>query len=212
MVLRFTRARTQLSRSPDPDPERQLLVDLRLAGAEVGTVWELAATDWYPIPVLRVLIDHLARAEDPYIIRGIAQALKVRCGGRRAYVALVAKLTALRRRGDLDDRNLAEVLGHAVARHAERWDLEELLEYVRDPAFGAARIPLLNRVASWKQPSVIPDIMALISDIELRPTVICVLGRLQAKEALPCIRALLSAPDVHARGAAQRALRRFGPE
>ncbi len=189
------------------EAERDLVADLRAAGADVQTVWELSAATWYPSAVVDVLIEHLARADDPYVVRGIAGALTVPCAGKRAYVALLAKLDSVRVSGGLDDLKLAYALGTGIARHARIHDLDELLTYIRDPAFGPARLPLLNRVVSWNMPSIGAALLPLISDAELRPTVVRALGRLRVRAAEPCIETLLSAPDASERAVAQRALR-----
>jgi hypothetical protein len=211
MDVRFARASAERT-LPTPhltDAERRLVEDLRAAGADVRTVWELAAATWYPSTVVDVLIEHLARVDDPYVVRGIAGALTVPCAGKRAYVALIAKLIAVCRSGSLSDLKLAYALGTGIARQARLHDLDELLTYIRDPAFGPARIPLLNRVASWNMPSTGAALMPLLADAELRPTVIRALGRLRVRAALPCIETLLSATDAGERAAAQRALRDF---
>jgi hypothetical protein len=185
------------------------VADLRDAGVDVRTVWELAASRWYPAAAVEVLAEHLARAQDRYLIRTIARALAAPHAGRRAYVELVAKLEALRGSNDLDEGELAEAIGRGIARHARRWDLDELLRLVRDPDYGAARVPLLDRIASFKVPGIEPDLIALLSDQQLRPFAVSLLGRMRVAEALPCIRALLTTGDARERTAAERALRFF---
>jgi hypothetical protein len=207
------------ARAPDPDrggarllafdPERRVVADLNDAGVTVRTVWELAAARWYPAAAVTVLAEHLARTQDRYLIRTLARALAAPHAGRRAYVELVAKLESLRGSNDLAEGELAEALGRGIARHARRWDLEELLRFVRDAEYGAARIPLLERIAGWRMPGIEPDLLALLSDQQLRPSAVGLLGRMRVTEALPCIRALLTGGDARERGAAQRALRFF---
>lgn len=215
MLLRQPRAELLVFRArtnPSPrygDPERALVADLRAAGADVRTVWELAAAKWYPVAVADVLVSHLRRTSDPYVVRGIARALTAPFAPARAYAALLAKLASLRKCGALKDPDVARALGAAIAKHARPRDFEELFACVRDPACEEARIPLLYRILGWNIACVAPKLMPLLADAQLRPTIVRALGRLRYEPALPCIETLLSSPDATERGAAQRALRDF---
>lgn len=125
--------------------EVDLVDDLRRAGTEVDSVWDLVNTAApYPSAV-PVLFAHLARAHPPAIREGIARALAVpEARSRRAELVRAYR--------DETEPRAKDGLAVAVAATCGGDGIDEVIALVGDAGQGASRVLLIRALARSKEP------------------------------------------------------------
>lgn len=120
--------------------EAPLVAELREAGFDVESAWDLVNTSTPYPAALPILSDHLERPYPDRVREGIARALAVRDAGV-AWQTL-ARLYA-REAAGTDTKG-----GIAVALAASAGDevIDELIALARDPVHGSSRLLLLGRL------------------------------------------------------------------
>lgn len=117
--------------------EAPVVRDLRAAGVDVESVWDLVNTaDPYPVAI-PVLLEHLERDYPPIVTEGIARALAVR-EARPAWDAIARRFRQESRERAKDG------LAVALAAIAVDNNIEELKGLILDPLQGPSRGLLLG--------------------------------------------------------------------
>lgn len=126
--------------------EAPLVEELRGAGFEVESAWDLVNTSTPYPAALPILLEHLGRPYPDRVREGIARALAVR-DARFGWVTLVRLYRAEPVGSDAQG-------GLAVALAAASDDdvIDELISLARDPAHGESRILLLRGLKRSRAP------------------------------------------------------------
>ncbi len=132
--------------------EVPIVADLRLAGVEVSSVWDLVNTaEPYP-SALPVLLEHLERGGYPdRVMEGLGRALAV-----KPAVVWWDRLCAVYRRSDGPEES--EGLAVALAASATPAQLDSLIALIHEEARGESRVHLVRpilRVGGAKGRSVL---------------------------------------------------------
>jgi hypothetical protein len=142
--------------------ERPLLDDLAAAGFSVESVWDLVNSPGTYKAALPVLLSHLTRAYSPRMREGIARALAVKDARAIAWDSLLAML-----RSHQVPRPSADGIFVALSAMAQPKDVETLIELIRDPSLGGARIFLVRNLMRSKAPEARTTLLSLQTDPEL---------------------------------------------
>jgi hypothetical protein len=119
--------------------QRPLLHELRAAGYEIDSVWDLVNTSTPYPAALPILLDHLQRAYPNRVRDGIARALAVRPASFGWPI-----LANEYRNASASDIDVKQGLAAALAETATRDTEDELIELIRDPVHGESRLILLT--------------------------------------------------------------------
>jgi hypothetical protein len=129
--------------------QAKLLADLKDAGVQVVSVWDLVNTaDKYPAAI-PVLLRHLAVPYSKRIKEGIVRALTVDYAGSDVLCELIRQF---REQTDDSANSLKWVLGNAISQAAKPGDAETVIGLAIDPAHGEARDMITQRL-----PRVVKD-------------------------------------------------------
>ncbi len=121
--------------------EAPLIEDLRAAGFEVESAWDLVNTaEPYP-EALPILLEHLARDYPDRLREGMARAMAVGPDGRFAWDRLVQLY-----REEPVDTNAKDGLAVALSAIADRKLIDELIGLARDEKMGDSRILMFEEL------------------------------------------------------------------
>jgi hypothetical protein len=129
------------------EAEAPLVEELRAAGLEVDSAWDLVnRREPYP-EALPVLVEHLHRPYPDRVREGIARALAVPGDAKFAWESLATLY-------EREDQGTDTKAGLAVALAAVADDdvVQELIALARDPANGESRVLLLRGLARSRDP------------------------------------------------------------
>jgi hypothetical protein len=121
-----------------------LLSELKSAGINIQSVWDLVNTaDKYPAAI-PILLRHLTLPYSKRIKEGIIRALTVRYAGPDVLRELIRQFCA-----ETDDRpnSIKWVLGNAISEVATPADAETVIALATDPTHGDARHMIAQRLA-----------------------------------------------------------------
>jgi hypothetical protein len=134
--------------------------ELRAAGVQVSSVWDLVNIEApYPLAI-PVLADHLCKPHHPRIREGIVRALAV----PEAHRMWPQLLDAFKRE---EDENMKLALAIAVGGASGTEDTEQLTELVHDEELGTHRVPLIWGLAKSRDPRATEVLRALRDHPEL---------------------------------------------
>jgi len=141
--------------------EAPLVEDLRRAGFEVNSAWDLVNTD-APYPkALPILLEHLERPYPDRVLEGIARALAVPDAKFGWDV-----LTRLYREQDRET-DAKDGLAVAIAGASDDEVLDDVIALVRDPRHGKSRLLLLSALERSRDQRV----RAVLEELEADPEV-----------------------------------------
>jgi hypothetical protein len=156
--------------------ERPLVEELRAAGFEVESAWDLVNTaDPYP-EALPILLNHLPRAYPGAVREGIARALAV----PEAKFGWGAIKMLYR---DEQDKRAKDGMAVALGAIADDEVLGDLIALVRDPRHGTSRLLLLRALERSHDPRARATLMELGTDPELKKEIQVILRRRKRKTA-----------------------------
>jgi len=118
--------------------EAPLVEELRVAGFEVGSAWDLVNTSTPYPAALPILLEHLGRPYPDRVREGIARALAVGRDARFGWETLVRLY-----RDEPAGNDAKDGLAAALAAVSDDDVVDELVSLARDPAHGESRILLL---------------------------------------------------------------------
>lgn len=137
--------------------EMPLIADLRAAGYDVTSVWDLVNSSRNYAEAIPLLLSHLARSYSSSIREGIARAL-----GAASVIDHWAEL--LDRYKSEDDPRVKDGLAAALAAIADDSEIDSVLALVRDPTNGPSRLLLLRALARSRTLEARETLLALRSE------------------------------------------------
>lgn len=152
--------------------EAPLVEELRAAGFDVQSAWDLVHTPGSYPKAVPILLAHLPRAYPPAVREGIARALAVPETLRLGW-SIVTKLYR-------EEQNQRVKIGMAaaVAAAADESVTEEVVDLVCDPVHGGSRVLLLRVLERSPDPRVRGILRGLADDPDLHEEMKVVLRRL----------------------------------
>lgn len=154
--------------------EAPLVDELRAAGYQVESAWDLVNTAVRYPTALPILLDHLQRPYPPAVREGIARALAVR-EARFGWEILVRLF-----REEQEER-VSDGLACAIAEAADDDVIGDVIELVRDPRH-TGRVLLLSALERSADPRARATLMDLGTDPELKKEIQVILRRLQRRK------------------------------
>ncbi len=152
--------------------EEPVVAELRAAGCDVESVWDLVNTGGTYTQALPVLLKHLTRPYPPPILAGIARALAVPESGHGWQ--LLTTLFA-----EQDNEQVKDGLAVAIAKAAADAVIDDVIALVRDPRHGPSRLLLLSALARSRLPQARAALFELQEDSVLAKEIRVILRRLE---------------------------------
>jgi len=154
--------------------ENPLVEDLRAAGFNVNSAWDLVNTSTPYPAALPILLGHLPRDYPDAVREGIARALATPVArfGWGTFVEMFRRETSKRARSGL---------AVAIAATADDTVLEELIALASDRAYGPSRLLLLRALERSRDARARTALEGLASDPELTKEVAVILKRVAAR-------------------------------
>jgi len=162
------RRASELRRAEEP-----LVKDLRAAGHDVESVWDLVNSPRPYLAAVPVLVNHLAHAYPGPIREGIARALAIP-EAKTAWNLL----TRLFR--DERDERARDGLAVAMAAASDDDVVHDVITFARDPRYGPSRLLLLSALERSSDRRARATLMELGTDPELKKEIRFILRRLKA--------------------------------
>lgn len=174
-VARRTREDAEMQRLEDEDRrvEAPLVAELRAAGFEVESAWDLVNTPGSYPKAIPILLAHLARPYPAAVREGIARALAVP-------ETKAAGWAVLRRsyRKEQEEQP-KDGLAVAIAAAADEDVIGDVIALARDVRNGPSRLLLLGALERSKDPRARAALMSLGTDQELAEEIQVILRRLE---------------------------------
>ena len=117
--------------------EAPLVKDLREAGLAINSVWDLVNSPGLHAPPLSMLLEHLQRPYPDAVRDGIARAMAV----PEAKFAWHTLFTLYQ---EIGEPRTKDGLAVALSAIADRQNIDEVVQLIRDPRHGRSRILLLS--------------------------------------------------------------------
>jgi len=182
-----------------------LIEDLRNAGFNIESHWDLVNTNSSYEAAVPILLKHLPR---PYHLKtkeGIVRALTVKEAVGRATPLLIAEYEQTPK----EEENLRWLIGNAVSVTISRHDIDAVVSIVSEQSNGTSRemfVVALGKVTSDKAEDVL---IKLLDDDEVVAHALEALGRMKSKKAREKISALTNDPRSLVKREAQKALKKL---
>ena len=138
--------------------EAPLIAELRAAGFEVESAWDLVNTSTPYPKALPILLEHLERSYPDRVREGIARALAVR-DAKFGWRRLVRLYRAEEARTDAKSG-----LAVALAASADDEVIDEVISLAREPVHGESRILLLRALKRSRAPHAHAALEAFTDD------------------------------------------------
>ena len=158
--------------------EAPLVEELRAAGRQVNSAWDLVNTPGTYPEVIPILLAHVSRPYPAAVREGIARALAVRessCGW--------GLLSQLYRQESVE--RVKDGLAVALAAASNDELLGELIELARDRANGPSRLLLLRGLDRTKDPRGLETLTYLAEDPDLEQEIAVILRRRSKRSGKP---------------------------
>ena len=155
--------------------EAPLVRDLRVAGVEVGSVWDLVNAKNIYAQSLPILLKHLQQPYPDAIRDGIARSMAVP-GAKFAWPLLV------RLYKQEQEERTKDGLAVALSNIADDEVIGDLIALAREPQHGASRILLLDALRRSRLPQARQALMEFGSDPLLQKEAQRILRRLKSAE------------------------------
>lgn len=152
--------------------EAPLVDELRAAGYDVESAWDLVNTPGSYPPALPILLAHLPRPYPDEIRDGIARALAV----RETKAVGWDELTWMYRDEQQESRTKGG-LAVAIAAAADREVIGDVIDLVRDRRHGSSRLLLLRALTRSKDPRARETLVDLKDDPDLVKEIEVILRR-----------------------------------
>lgn len=163
-------ARRRIRELADRRASAPLLADLRSAGYEVSSVWDLVNIDEAYPDALPVLVQHLNGPYPPDVREGIARALAVR---RAIFAWDTIRDAYLSER----EKNVKGGLAVALGGMVDREHLPELIQLLSDTRNGPSRLHMLRGLQRLRDARAASTLEALASDADLHKQIAIILHR-----------------------------------
>lgn len=166
--------------------EAPLVEELRAAGFQVQSAWDLVNTPGSYPRALPILLAHLPRPYPAPVREGIARALAVRETKALAWDVLTGLFVKE------PEKCVRDGLAVAISAAADDEVLEDVIALAREPRHGASRVLLLWALERSKAPQARAALMELGSDPELTKEVDAIFRRFERAERRRASRARAS--------------------
>jgi hypothetical protein len=146
------------------DAEAAILADLRSAGVDVRTVWDLVNAKEDDPRAVPVLLRHLDGDYPRNVLVGIARALATP-HAKAAWSTLLSRFATT---SALDEPELKDALACALAATAGDDQLSEVVGLIKNAIHGEARLFLLRLLARKDRPDLLDVLIWARDDVELK--------------------------------------------
>lgn len=186
------------------EDEKPLVEDLKKAGLNITSSWDLVNTTSSYKPAIPILLEHLSK---PYHLKnkeGIVRALAVKEAIGKAGPVLIAEYNRTLK----DNTLLRWAIGNTIYTTITENDVESILSIVQDKTNGMSRqmfVAALGKVESEKAENVLIN---LLDDEEITPHALEALGRMKSSKAREKITMLTNHPKALIRKEALKALKK----
>ncbi len=186
------------------EAERAVVEDLRKAGLEVRSVYDLLGDLDYRAQV-PVLVDWLGRTDDVYLKEILVRALGMPWTKPTSIEPLFAEFRNLERP---DEYRWAA--GNAIdSLHLGRSAADELIELALDRRYGRARKMVVEALGRTGSPKALEALVSLLDDDQVAGHATAGLRRLGMVETRPHLERMLGHPQDWVRNEAKRGLRKL---
>ncbi|MDP9383824.1 MAG: HEAT repeat domain-containing protein [Actinomycetota bacterium] len=184
--------------------ERAVVEDLRKAGLEVRSVYDLFGDLDYRAQV-PVLVDWLGRTDDVYLKEMLVRAMGMPWAKPAAIEPLFAEFRNLER-SDV----YRWAAGNAIDMlHLGRSAADELIELALDRRYGRARKMVVEALGRTGSPEALEPLVSLLDDDQVAGHATVGLRRLGMVESRPHLERMLDHPQDWVRAEAKRGLRKL---
>lgn len=186
------------------EDEKPLVEDLKKAGLNITSSWDLVNTKSSYKPAIPILLEHLSK---PYHLKnkeGIVRALAVKEAIGKASPILIAEYN----RTPKDKTLLRWAIGNTIYTTITENDVESILSIVQEKTNGMSRqmfVAALGKVKSEKAENVLIN---LLDDEEVTLHALEALGRMKSSKAKEKIAMLTNHPKALIRKEALKALKK----
>lgn len=187
------------------EDEKPLVDDLKKAGFNVTSSWDLVNTKARYKLAIPILIEHLPR---PYHLKnkeGIVRALAVKEAIGMAGPVLVAEFNQTPK----DKMSLRWAIGNTMCKTITTDDVEGILPIVLDRANGISRQMFVTALGKVNSEEAEDILIELLDDEEVASHALEALGRMRSKKALQKITILASHSEPLIKMAAQKAIKKL---
>lgn len=192
-----------------------LLSELRAAGIDVATVWDLVNSTDTPAEAEPVLVEWLADLEERVprqdwasVREGLVRALTA-AKNKRVVVPLMVEL--IWRVKDAEEPLVPWAIGNAIGELASRQDLDALRRICANPELGMSRQMVVRALGRLKDVQSVPLLVELLRDPEIGAHAAHALGKVGGASVIPHLERLSSdlSRTAFVRQEAQHAKRRI---
>jgi len=162
------------------EEEKPIVADLRLAGLDVQSVWDLV--NWRGQPydaAIWVLLKHLPIHYSDRLAEGIARALSRPYARAASWEAV---LNLFRAEPQIPGAGFKAALALALSGMAKSTDIEVLIELFHDRSHGGCRVFFISKIARSKHNEAIPTLARHLDDPSVRNGIEDVLKRKLRRE------------------------------
>ena len=154
----------------DAQDEAPVIADLKAAGIDVRSVWEMVNSRASFAEALPIVLKHLGKPYPRGVREGLARAM-AEPAARFAW----RELKAMYEREE--DWQVKDALAVALANSAGKEEYDDLVDLVRDRSHGSSRALSMSALDRSKEPRALAEIKSLENDTEVRPTVLDILKK-----------------------------------
>ena len=177
--------------------------ELGRADVHVTQLRQLLISPAYFFVAMPILLKWLPRIDDRHVKEDIVRTLSVKWAKPAAVPVL---LDEFRRTGDAPPSGLGWAIGNALEVLADESIAEDLMEFVQDRRYGAARHMVALALGKIKNPRAVDVLIEALDDEDVVIHALLGLGKLKAVRAVPSIERCLTAPNPIVRQQARKAL------
>ncbi len=148
------------------EEEKPIVADLRHAGLDVQSVWDLV--NWRGPPydaAIPVLLKHLPIYYSDRLAEGIARALSRPYARAASWEAV---LSLFRTEPQIPGAGFKDALALALSGMAKSKDIEVLMELFRDKSHGGCRVFFISKIARSKHKDAMPTLARHLDDPSVR--------------------------------------------
>jgi HEAT repeat protein len=191
------------------EEDQRVVAQLRQAGLNVSSVWDLVHTADDYTDAAPVLATMLSRTADYEVKEGIVRALSLKTFRAAAFEALVSALEELFDDATPRADTLKWAIGNALSVQATRDDGETLTTLLRRQEAGGARQMIALAIGRIKYRAAASVLVRLLEDPQVAAQAASALGKINAHEAKDALLRLLRTAKGLAKKEAEKALARL---
>jgi HEAT repeat protein len=191
------------------EQDQRVVAQLRQAGLDVSSVWDLVHTADDYTDAAPVLATMLSRTADCEVKEGIVRALSLKAFRAAAFEAFVSALEELFDDATPQADTLKWAIGNALSVQATRDDGETLTTLLRRQEAGGARQMIALAIGRIKYRAAASVLVRLLQDPQVAAQAASALGKINAHEAIDALSQLSRTAKGLAKKEAEKALSRL---